>query len=42
MSSSALVAVQAISPYAVGAVVLGLLLFLLVALLIFGAGRDHS
>ena len=30
------------SPYAVGAVTLGILLFLLVGLLMFGAGRDHS
>ncbi len=30
------------SPYLVGGVVLGLLLFLLVAMLMFGAGRDHS
>ena len=32
----------AIHPYAVGALALGILLFLLIALLMFGAGRDHS
>lgn len=31
-----------ISPYAVGGVTLAILLFLLVALLMFGKGRDHS
>ena len=31
-----------ISPYAVGAVALGILLTLLVALLMFGKGREHS
>jgi hypothetical protein len=40
--SSSLVAALAISPYAVGAVTLGILMFLLVGLLMFGAGRDHS
>ena len=32
----------AIHPYAVGAIALGLLLSLLVALLAFGKGREHS
>ena len=32
----------AISPYWVGAIALGLLLSLLVALLAFGKGREHS
>ena len=41
MSSSALV-VQAIHPYVVGGLILGILVFLLVALLMFGAGREHS
>jgi hypothetical protein len=40
--SSSLVAAQAISPYAVGGLILGVLLFALVVLLIFGAGREHS
>jgi hypothetical protein len=40
--SQSLVAVQAIHPYAVGGITLGILLFFLVALLMFGAGRDHS
>lgn len=40
--SSSLVAVLAVPPVAVGAVTLGILLFLLVGLLMFGAGRDHS
>ncbi len=31
-----------LSPYAVGGIALGILLFLLIALLMFGAGRDHS
>jgi hypothetical protein len=33
---------SSISPYAVGGIVLGFLLFLLVVLLMFGKGRDHS
>lgn len=32
----------AISPYVVGAIALGILMFLLLALITFGAGRDHS
>ena len=32
----------AIHPYAVGGIALGILLGLLVALLAFGAGREHS
>jgi hypothetical protein len=32
----------AIHPYAVGAIALGLLLSLLLALVAFGGGRDHS
>jgi hypothetical protein len=32
----------AISPIAVGAISLGILLLLLVGLLMFGAGREHS
>jgi hypothetical protein len=32
----------AVSPYVVGAVSLGILLALLVALLAFGRGREHS
>ena len=32
----------AVSPIAVGAIALGLLLVLLVALLMFGKGREHS
>jgi hypothetical protein len=32
----------AIHPYAVGAIALGLLLALMVALVAFGGGRDHS
>ncbi len=35
-------AAPAIHPYAVGAIALGLLLALLVALLAFGKGREHS
>lgn len=31
-----------IHPYAVGAIALGLLLALMLALLAFGAGREHS
>jgi hypothetical protein len=31
-----------VNPWAVGAVVLGILLALIVVLLIFGAGREHS
>ena len=31
-----------ISPYAVGALALGILLALLVGLLVFGKGREHS
>ncbi len=33
---------SSISPYAVGGVTLGILLLLLVVLLMFGKGRDHS
>lgn len=40
--SLSLVAALAINPYAVGGLALGILLFLMVALLMFGAGRDHS
>jgi hypothetical protein len=32
----------AISPYAVGAITFGILAALLVVLLMFGAGREHS
>ena len=32
----------AINPYAVGAISLGILLALMVVLLMFGAGREHS
>jgi len=32
----------AISPYAVGAIALGILLTLLVVLIAFGGGREHS
>ncbi len=32
----------ALHPYVVGGLALGILLLLLVALLMFGAGRDHS
>ena len=32
----------AIHPYAIGAIVLGILLVLLVVLLMFGKGRDHA
>lgn len=32
----------ALSPYAVGGIALGLLLALLVALVAFGGGREHS
>lgn len=32
----------AIHPYAVGALAFGILLVMLVALLMFGKGRDHS
>ena len=32
----------AISPYAVGAIALGILLALLLALIAFGGGREHS
>jgi len=35
-------AVPSIHPYAVGGIALGLLLALLLALLAFGAGREHS
>ena len=50
MSLSALTALTAqtaqagpsINPYAVGGIALGLLLALLLALLAFGAGREHS
>jgi len=34
--------VAGISPYAVGGLALGILLALLLALLVFGAGREHS
>jgi len=40
--SSSQVVVQAISSYAVGGGILGILLFALIVLLMFGAGRDHS
>ncbi len=40
MSSSAIV--HSIHPYAVGGITLGILVFALVVLLVFGAGRDHS
>ena len=40
--SQSLGAAQVIHPYVVGGLALGILLFLLVALLMFGAGRDHS
>jgi len=33
---------EGISPYAVGAIALGILLFLLLALLAVGGGREHS
>jgi uncharacterized protein (DUF2062 family) len=32
----------AVSPYVIGAIALGILLFLLLALITFGGGREHS
>ncbi|UUZ58440.1 hypothetical protein [Nocardioides sp. B-3] len=32
----------AVSPYFIGAIALGILLFLLLALITFGGGREHS
>ena len=37
-----LVVAQVLNSYVVGGLALGILLFLLIALLMFGAGRDHS